>query len=402
MHFGDSTEVREKALLFLGSGISYDSGMPSVSELTKTILSQDSLELASMHPFNSARNYDNHERVRGAQDFLKALSRYAESNGLNSTNYEDLHSLCRKIEHYFYAPRKDPTSRPLVEYSQDQIKETQFFSANNYSLQQSAACARQFIEYSVKHELLIREKEPVNLDKILEYADLLGPSKLDIVTLNHDTLIEELFKNRDDWTDGFGERENVFLSHPNGSKETHFIDYIADRTLFDHTKIRIIKPHGSCNWYQFSRQNNHRWGIPRSGFSEFYMDESGEPLNENPFEAGVLSGSLTKERSYLFWQTGYMFRHAYRIIHEYDRIICSGYGWKDFGINEMFIEWVQKSSQKRLLILEDDRSQAFQETQRLIENWTANYLDRSFIHSEWLSATNPVDALNLLKVQTRQ
>jgi hypothetical protein len=246
--------------------------------------------------------------------------------------------------------------------------------------------------------LLIPKRSPKNLDQVLDYVNIVDSENIDIITLNHDTLVEQILGQRKDWTDGFEESETVFHENDSGEREPHVIDYILDETLYDSKKVRVIKPHGSCNWYQFSRSGSWKWGIPRNGFSEFILDAEGRPISESPFDAGILSGSLTKERSYLFWHTGYMFRHAYRILQEYDRVICSGYGWKDFGINEMFIEWIQESPQKRILILEDQDGSNFEQVEKIIGHWTAGYLGRTTIYPKWLSATNAHEALKLLNV----
>lgn len=391
-------EPRNKVLLFLGSGVSYDSKMPSVEELTSTIFDINPAELKSIHPFNTTRSSDNAKKVTGAQEFLKGLRRYAAERGLEDINYEDLHSLCQKVEHFQYAPRKDPTIRGLDNFVTGLVAGSDYFKQNDSSLQQCAAEARRLIEYTVKQELLIPKRSPKNLDQVLHYVNIVDSENIDIITLNHDTLVEQILGQRKDWTDGFEESETVFYENDKGEKEPHVIDYILDETLYDSKKVRVVKPHGSCNWYQFSRSGSWKWGIPRNGFSEFVLDAEGRPISESPFDAGILSGSLTKERSYLFWHTGYMFRHAYRILQEYDRVICSGYGWKDFGINEMFIEWIQKSPQKRILILEDESGLNFKHVKKFIGHWTADYLGRTIIHPKWLSSTNPCEALKLLNV----
>ena len=355
-----------------------------------------------MHSFcESSSPINNPKRALGAQQFLKWLAEFSAGNGLICPNYEDFYSLCQKIEQSTYAPGMDPTLRQLVDFIREKAVTTEFFESNEKSLQECALQARLFIEYTVKQELLIAERTPKNLEKIIDYIEILGPENLDIITLNHDTLIEQQLERRKDWTDGFEDRQACRDSSANGETIPYAIDFYSGAALSVNRKVRLLKPHGSCNWYQYPRNGSWLWGIPRSGFRQIIHQADGTRISENPEAAGILSGSFTKERSYLFWQTGAMFRHAYRILHEYDRVICSGYGWKDFGINEMFIEWVQKSDQKQILILESSKGENYQTIDRLTSQWTKRNLGRSEIHPEWLSEADPRDALRMVSVEPK-
>ncbi len=393
-------DPRNKVLLFVGSGISYDPDLPSVDQLSSRILSISPDELGPTHPFCCSKSpINNPTCALGAQQFLRWLAEFSAANGLTNPNYEDLHSLCQKIEQSNFAPRIDPTHRRLIDFIRGKLVATEFFESNGESLQECALQARIFIEYTVKQELLTPEHEPKNLEKIIEYVEILGPENLDIITLNHDTLIEDLLGGRKDWTNGFEDSQSLWYTDANGKGCPYVINFYLDKALFNDQKVRLLKPHGSCNWYQYLRNGSWLWGIPRSGFRQIILQADGTPILENPEASGILSGSFTKENSYLFWQTGTMFRHAYRILHEYDRVICSGYGWKDVGMNKMFIEWIQKSNQKQILILESSEGDNYQCIDRLTSRWTKRDLGRSIIHPEWLSSTDPREALRMIGVE---
>lgn len=80
----------------------------------------------------------------------------------------------------------------------------------------------------------------LGLDLILELAQSDQIERLDIITLNHDTLVEQLLtENKIPFVDGFGEQD--------GSVRWF------DDALFDaaDARVRIVKPHGSVNWYSF-------------------------------------------------------------------------------------------------------------------------------------------------------
>lgn len=373
--------------------------MPTVDQLSNSILNIIPEDLKAIHPLNITKNSDNKALVIGAQIFLERLKDYGSNKGLESVNYEDLHSLCQKIEDYFNNPRADPTSHDLVEYVKNHQANYEYYNLNQNKWSECASNARRFIEYTIKQELLFPHKKPVNLDKVKEYVELLGANNIDIITLNHDTLIEQLFGEQYYWTDGFEDNELAYF-HERENKYSKKISYLSSDSFLDSSKIRILKPHGSCNWYRLSDDHISRLGIHRDGFRDDLYTTNGGFIKESPFSAGILSGSFTKERSYLFWEIGYMFRHTYRILHEYDRIIFSGYGFKDSGINNMLIEWIQRSEDKSILILENDESSNFKSIIDWARFTNLGAENRIRIHPEWLSAADPLKCLKLLNVET--
>ena len=396
------TSNQNKVLLFLGSGISYDSDMPSVDELTDLTFNIKHDELKDFHPL-ARITIDGSETIKSTQQFLSHIREYAVSQGLENINYEDLYSLCEKITQYQYSPRKDPTMRALVDFVRGQITDSNYFEQNNQSIQQCAQSASRFIEQIVKWELSIPERAPVNLGRILEYIELVGAGNIDIVTLNHDTLVEQLLLQnlpQTAWTDGFEDDEE--LLEEADLQEKARISYLDKHSFRDTSKVRVIKPHGSCNWFEFERKGRRELGIPRQGFSDLLQDKEGNLIDENPFGPGILTGSFTKDQAYLFRHTGYMFRHAYRIIHEYDRIICSGYGWKDFGINKLFNEWAHQDHQRKMLVMENQESSNFNTVDKLSSQWLANHqTDTRILHPQWLKETAPGEALELLNINPR-
>jgi hypothetical protein len=385
---------RNNVLLFLGSGVSYDSGMPSVEQLTDKILNIDPANLGSLHHFCRLTSALNYKRVSGAQALLSQMVEYCHPLGLTEVNYEDLYSLCLKIEHTQYAPRVDPTSRSLLDFVYEKLTDTEYFRICDNSIQEAAMNARLMIEYTVKQELFHPKRSPKSLENLQSYIELIGPKNIDIITLNHDTLVEEFLGGADYWTDGFERNE----SSPRGNEYDPLDFFMENEAFADPKKVRILKPHGSCNWFQYRVNDTNKWVACRRNYEPIFRGENGNHFTENPFTSGILSGSFTKERSYSLWYTGVMFRNAYRILHEYDRVICSGYGWKDFGINEMFIEWIQRNPQKRILILENSKSNNFTTVKSLVNQWTASYSGKTEIHPQWFSETDPALALEKLKV----
>jgi hypothetical protein len=87
---------------------------------------------------------------------------------------------------------------------------------------------------------VLRSKTLVGFDLILELVNSPQIEQLNIVTPNHDTLVERfLAENGIDFVDGFGK--------PDGDVRW-YDDYTYD---IDQARIRLVKLHGSINWYSF-------------------------------------------------------------------------------------------------------------------------------------------------------
>lgn len=105
------------------------------------------------------------------------------------------------------------------------------------SLYRLSSRASNFIEWLVAQTL--HTDEIKGLDLLVDLARSPDIDRLDIITLNHDTLVEQLLGEHDiPFVDGFGTADG----------DIRFFD----EQLFDNptSKVRILKPHGSVNWYR--------------------------------------------------------------------------------------------------------------------------------------------------------
>ncbi|HEX7723631.1 MAG TPA: SIR2 family protein [Pyrinomonadaceae bacterium] len=249
-----------KLILFLGSGISKPSGLPMVERLTKSVLSrayhQDSYVHFSPggHPDPNLRASDVTPRIRR---LLRLLKRHDEqdmklvgytpadkrSSGAifrgDKTTYEDLFYLCEQIRLWNIGLVDNSMVTPLMEIIEHKARgllKGRSFMARLSDLGSLAEQACSFIESVVAYEL--RAKRIVGLDLILELATAPLIEQLNIVTLNHDTLVEQfLAENKVKVIDGFGEVDGDVRWY--------------DETVSDesHPRVRILKLHGSVNWY---------------------------------------------------------------------------------------------------------------------------------------------------------
>ena len=248
-----------KVLLFLGSGISYESGVPCVSKLTKQVL------LGDWHKHTDMVFYPNNkdEFVSRLQSFLKILKKDADNyliergSRKDKTNYEDLFYLCRQIHDHERAEIINPAVCPYVERM---LKETSHLCVplsstdRQVTLVDLAERACDFIQCVVWHSIPL-DTNPLGLSLISELASSDQIDSMDIVTLNHDILIEKQLLQEDiRFSDGFGEPVGDARYYDSGllSKNSH--------------KVRLIKLHGATNWFHLREERNgkniDRYGIP--------------------------------------------------------------------------------------------------------------------------------------------
>jgi hypothetical protein len=218
-----------KLILFVGAGVSVPSGLPAVDRLTRSIFHR-AYHQDSYNHFSPGRQTDPQMRAADVtpriRQLLRLLSRhdqrdikrvgYSPSDKRSSgavyrgaTTYEDLFYLCEQMRLWHIGLVDNSLVTPLMEIIER--KAGKLLAGNGVMARMSdlGSLAEQacfFIESVVAGEL--RPKAVVGFDLIRELATAPYVEQLNIVTLNHDTLVEQfLSENRVDFADGFRERD---------------------------------------------------------------------------------------------------------------------------------------------------------------------------------------------------
>ena len=158
-------------------------------------------------------------------------------------------------------------------------------------------------------------------------------SRLDIVTLNHDLLLERALG--ESYTDGFVEQDGDGLFYgPKGFEPKH--------------RIWLLKLHGSINWWRSNRTG--RYFIPSIESILECKDSTGEQLSPEPRPV-ILIGSFNKLLDYRFGIFAELHFQFFQVLRKHTTIVMSGYSWNDIGINAWLSEWFASSPQKRLILL---------------------------------------------------
>jgi len=239
-------------LLFLGSGVSYASSLPNVDEITDSIFSNqwhknsDQTFSPGTHPTPYFRKIDITPRL---QEFLQIIKSYSDKYFLKrssrKTTYEDLFFICQQICDNEKYEIDNPAIQPFINLIKKKTKHLCTSIENSHEVIDLTA----LVSYSlvmincIVHQALYTKKEPQGLNLITDLAK--SYENIDIVTLNHDLLIENVMNGKNiKFIDGFKDKEND-------------VRWFDPGLYNDNSKkIRLFKLHGSINWYRLREKKN--------------------------------------------------------------------------------------------------------------------------------------------------
>jgi hypothetical protein len=346
-------------LLFLGSGVSVPSSLPSVQRITDLVLGQESGLLSPLPPVLDPLTLDSYLAPETADDvyfFLRVLrdidvesrremacywagKQYKKSGAIyrDSTTYEDLFSMCEQIRWNGEGLNDEASVCALVELAQLRAHSVLGVGSRSSRLVRLYSLARQatrLIELIVEKSLHCTR--PIGLNVVPLLASM---GKLDIVTLNHDTLIEQVLTSaRVPFADGFGSTDG----------EVRWRD---DLTFNEpDCGVRLIKPHGSINWRTFLVGSSVKLGLVEDLEKSTWTDKTGKELKRYVQQPTFLTGAgkLVSYNSGIFAEMTFQFHDALR---SNDVLVMSGYGWGDVGINLRLESWLDHKPQRKLLLL---------------------------------------------------
>jgi len=168
---------------------------------------------------------------------------------------------------------------------------------------------------------------------------------LDIFTVNHDLLLEQYLRAQDiPFVDGFDTVIN---------KMRYWTPTLFGANVHG---IRLLKLHGSIDWYRFRPDGSNSWYDDLLGiYQGRYLSDARGPggvgliADERPL---LLIGSFNKIPEYtrrIFLDLYYQFR---RLLDRTTILVSCGYGFADKGINERILEWVYGDRKRRIVLVE--------------------------------------------------
>lgn len=315
----------------IGSGTSITLGLPDTQKITDNIFPiRDVFFSSNSHFYNGKANTNIPEESEYNEIIYKVLyflieeikksDKYQHRN--INYNYEDLFYLASLLKNYSFGSENNV----LIFESIKKIKKyLRLLSGNfQFGLLEIFGKVVQYIEDMVRISLLVKPKD---YEKLSFFKDAYNDKDIDnihIFSLNHDIVIEEIFKDNIEYTNGFG-------------KEINGVKY-WDRSLFSmQYRVKLYKLHGSISWFYFipNKENNDILFGDIGSNTDFYSSRN--PDGEYQWPRGnpqMLMGTENKIFSYVadrvFSELYFWFQFVLRNI-KYLFII--GYGFKDSGIN---------------------------------------------------------------------
>lgn len=376
-----------RLMLFLGSGVSYASGLPDVSEITEQIL-KGKWHNQSNQNFYPGEEPNPHFRSGNLVPRLQRFLTIAmETTGYKISNptYEDYFYVAQQIDDFERQEIDNPAIFPYIQLLRKKIKElcepTMWERSIDLKLLASKAC--DFIQCAVWDQL----RKPIEI-KGLDFISDMHKYGLDfdIATLNHDLLVERyLSDNQISYTDGFSE--------PDGD-----IRYFEPSRFDRMEDIRLYKLHGSINWFRFRRISDFYACVVGDNY-EYCRDARGEWVNNISHIPRFLTGTYNKMASYGFGIIAWFQSKFFEQLNQSDIIIMSGYGWNDRGINGRLMDWILSSPNKRLILLHEKPEEKIRDQSRsaMWHRYDPLVAEGRLIPiRKWLSNTSIEDILQVL------
>lgn len=346
--------MEKKLGLLIGSGVSCAVGYPRMSKITEKVFSGDGVVRdIGVREYSLVPDHDGGpcDWTYAVCNLLKSLKRktrnfYREVG--REINYEDLYYIVRQIHDSLVGEYENPITVPFEIYLKKRLKTLE--SANpelfarlkilDYiSLISFVDNACKYIEGIVSQMLTKKPEEPGKLQIFREAHDDAEVTSIDLFTLNYDNLIESLFSGWGiKYNDGFGTDDQGF---------NYYNSSLLDKYSSGN---RIIKMHGSLDWFYFyDNKRIARVATESGGTPDLPADRRNQMS-----QSLILIGTFNKMLEYTRSIFNDMLCHFNRGMRCIDRLIISGYGFGDKGINSVLANWFSQNKNNRAVIIHHD------------------------------------------------
>ena len=366
----------QRIAFLLGAGTSIPAGLPTTSQMTSRVLSgQDIIHHTDGTYYLEEPDADGmtilDAHVQRVTLLLRRLQLEIERYYLYDfgvlTNYEDLYYLCSQI----YDSEVREYENPLVGAFVDRVavdlhRICNWDVGSRIEPWDTQTLFREACNYTrdvVWRMLLAKYARFDHLSCLVDACQDPDLTRVDVFTLNHDTLLERCFTDAGiGFDDGFGQPVNdVRYWNPS---IMHSVD----------SSIRLLKLHGSIHWFRFPPNllsvGPEAIGIPLTDDIWHTISPAGQmqaPAGGRPV---LLAGTFNKMLDYttsIFADLHCLFREALRST---SRLIISGYGFGDKGINSQIVEWMYESTERGISLIHPTPTQCRTHSRGVImKNW---------------------------------
>ncbi len=186
-----------------------------------------------------------------------------------------------------------------------------------------------------------------------------GLQQANVLTLNHDVLLEQLLSEAQvQYVDGFEATDHEGVRR-------------WSRHEFDAPcRVRLFKVHGSVDWYRFRSGPDPWWddwiGQVRSGINADAIDRETRGAVDYLDGPLFLIGSFNKLVDYTRPMFIDLFYAAWQALRESDLLVVGGYSFGDKGINSRITDWVYDApkGRRRIVVINPMSERELQERAR--------------------------------------
>jgi len=291
------------------------------------------------------------------------------------TTYEDLFALCQEIKLWSTGQSDNALTTSfldVIEQKAGSILSEKDHRARIIGLGHLASAAAEYIQHVVVQALTV--DNPVGLDLISEVLHDSTIEEVNIVTLNHDTLVEQLLAREGiQFVDGFGEQDGD-------------VRWYDDALYEKDVRVRLIKLHGSIDWYTFLRHGRLWPAILRRNISAEAMDSTGKLLTSTSRVPDFLCGG-NKDAWYQHGMFADIHYRFHQLLRRCNRIVMSGFGWGDIGITNQIDRWFDQRPDNRLLLLHESPEEVVVSRSKILAmSYDGLTRRRQLVHvPQWLS-----------------
>lgn len=383
-----------KIAFLLGSGVSLYAGAPCTNKITDFLLSSID-KTQQTDEVLLIKNFLNYSRFQ-----IKEYYEWLDKPNFNSermVNYESIYYLIWQLWNGAIGDYDNPAIFKLYKEIQNsfepQILYKDFFDDEVFKGFLKKVLI--YIENTLGQKLELALNNGNFLKIIQDAYEDEKIIKVEIFSLNHDTLIEQLLDEKKiEYSDGFTEGDlNIKIWNK--------------KSFNNKSKINLYKLHGSINWYQFYRKDKKEWFIGSVPNYIKDIDHIKDTNNSDLFREerhGILVGTFNKIFNYLtdvFILLNFKF---YETLSDFNYFVISGYSFSDKGINLYIKRFMNSGHNKKLVIIDPDGGKLEERARGMIADdlfkWELTK-KMEIIHKKF-EETKLQDILNVLKFLTKK
>ncbi|MBQ3831657.1 MAG: SIR2 family protein [Bacteroidales bacterium] len=328
-----SVNKGEKHIAFLlGAGFSVPAGLPTANDLWKMILKHYKLQLE--YEFKSSSVMEKPFTDWWLFPFWKTLKSYPNENEIS---YEDFFDrlLSEKEEKICTTCLSNFISENINNYwnggNSQSLKALLFDSWNRELVNNHREIVQSCI--NTYQNIIRKSLSVVKIDGYDNFASIINNlylcgNHIDIFTLNHDLLVEQLLQT---WSIKFDDG----YDYNNAKKIGKHLFYDVKTNMHEKGNVNLYKLHGSIDLYKYKENGNNDYRYAKVINGDPFMVSDDTIFEIHPY---FLTGITAKLQEYNNKYISHLMSLFETVLAKSQNLIMIGYSGNDGGINNVIFE----------------------------------------------------------------